>query len=160
MKQLWRLYRQNGERNGQLVVGRRDFFRIHLEAQGLHIMAVRDTSRQGALVCFATGVKCGDALISTWCGTDYGHPLARECSCYVMTQYEFVRQAIADPDVRWLDLGALHRTIKAGSLCAEPHPLSTYLRCKSKLLAELLCLLAKRWFTLHRLEAAGVIRDA
>lgn len=32
----------------------------------------------------------------------------------------------------WLDLGALHRTIKAGSLCAEPHPLSTYLRCKSK----------------------------
>ncbi|KAL4441896.1 hypothetical protein ABPG77_003812 [Micractinium sp. CCAP 211/92] len=159
VKQLWGLYRQNGERNGQLVVGKRDFWRIHLRTEGLHIMAVRDTSRQGALVCFATGVKCGDTLVSTWCGTDYSHPLARDCSCYVMTQYEFVRQAIADPEVRWLDLGALHRTIKAGSLCAEPHALSTYLRCKGRRLAQLLGLLAGRWFTLQRLEAAGVIRD-
>lgn len=36
------------------------------------------------------------------------------------------------PPLSWLDLGALHRTIKAGSLCAEPHPLSTYMRCKSR----------------------------
>jgi hypothetical protein len=43
-----------------------------------------------------------------------------------------VRQAIADPGVRWLDLGALHRTIKAGSLCAQQHPVSTYIRCKSR----------------------------
>jgi len=54
----------------------------------------------GAIVSFATGVKCGDTLVSTWCGTDYAHPLARSCSCYIQTQYEFVRQAIADPDVR------------------------------------------------------------
>lgn len=23
-----------------------------------------------------------------WCGTDYSHPLARSCSCYILTQCE------------------------------------------------------------------------
>ncbi|KAI7836875.1 hypothetical protein COHA_009275 [Chlorella ohadii] len=159
VQQLWRLYRQNGERNGQTVVCKRDFFRIHLAAEGLLVAAVCDTSRGGAIVSFATGAKCGDTLISTWCGTDYSHPLARSCSCYILTQYEFVRRAIKDPDVRWVDFGALHRTVKHGSLCAQEHAVSTYVRCKSKLAARLVAWAASRWFALDRLTASGTIYD-
>jgi len=36
------------------------------------------------------------------------------------------------PACSWLDFGALHRTIKSGSLCADAHPVSTYVRCKSR----------------------------
>jgi hypothetical protein len=67
--QLWRLYKLNGMRNGQVVVSKRAFKRIHLAADGLSVMLVRDTSRSGAIVCFATGLKVGDTLVSTWCGT-------------------------------------------------------------------------------------------
>ena len=143
------------------VVCKPDFFRIHLAADmGLSVMMVRDTSRGGgALVSFATGVKCGDTLISTWCGTDYAHPLSRTCSTYIMTQYEFVRQAIEDPDVRWLDFGALHRTVKHGSLCAQPHAVSTYVRCKSAVVRRLVQGAARRWFSVERLLAAGVVTD-
>ena len=207
VRQLWRLYKQNGDRNGYTreecfvwfssvdagcsgcrfscscrflplplplsnycalnassfcaaaVVCKPDFFSIHLAAEGLSVMLVRDTSRGGALVSFATGLRCGDALISTWCGTDYAHPLSRSCSTYIKTQYEFVRQAIEDPDVRWLDFGALHRTVKHGSLCAQPHAVSTYVRCKSEATRRLVQGAARRWFSVERLLAAGVITD-
>lgn len=37
----------NGVRNGQVIVSERDFKRIHLAADGLSVMLVRDTSRGG-----------------------------------------------------------------------------------------------------------------
>jgi hypothetical protein len=70
-----------------------------------------------------------------------------------------VRAAIADPDVRWLELGALHRTIKQGSLAATPHAVSCYVRVKSRLLASMLNWATQRWFTLQRLERSGLLHD-
>lgn len=34
--------------------------------------------------------------------------------------------------MRWLEFGALHRTIKQGSLAASPHAVSCYLRVKNR----------------------------
>lgn len=67
--QLWQLYKENADRNGLLVTSERRFRRLHLAAEGLSICVVRDLSQGGRIVCFATGFKCGDTMVSAWCGT-------------------------------------------------------------------------------------------
>lgn len=79
VEQLWMLYRANAQRNGLCVTNERRFKRVHLNTPGLSIATIRDASQGGRIVCFATGFRSGDALISAWCGTDYDHPLARSC---------------------------------------------------------------------------------
>ena len=40
-----------------------DFYRFHLETQGLTLLTIRDKSRGGQLVTFCTGVRDGDTLM-------------------------------------------------------------------------------------------------
>lgn len=47
------------------VVGRHDFWRIHLRAEGLHIMAVRDTSCQGELAAGRGDARRRRSLLAT-----------------------------------------------------------------------------------------------
>eukprot|EP00887_Chlorella_sp_A99_P005117 scaffold25.g5117.t1 len=165
VEELWQLYRANAERNGLLVTSERRFKRLHLaSAPSLTLFTVRDVSRGGALVSFATGYVRGDTLVSAWCGTDYSHPLSRTCSCYIETQasYEMVRAAIEDPDVRWIDLlslmvtphrhafpalpqGAQHGTMKRG-IGAQQHAVAGYLRCKNKVTKRLTAFMMRLFF--------------
>lgn len=78
-------------------------------------------------------------------GADYTHPLSRSCSAYIWTQYEMLKVAIADPRVRWLDLGAQHGTMKRG-IGAHAHAVAGYLRCWGKTHKKLVSLLMKKMF--------------
>lgn len=84
--QLWRLYKMNGERYGQLVVNKRDFKRIHLAAEGLSVMLVRDTSCGGELSCSGqrVGVPVGLHLWRSHRSagaTCWADATAHVCSC-------------------------------------------------------------------------------
>lgn len=82
------------------------------------------------LVSFCTGVRWRDVLMPMWCGTDYENPLNRTCSTYFVMLYNYVAQAIADPTIRWVDLGASRRTAKT-AIGFKPYTSSGYFRCKN-----------------------------
>ncbi|GAB4815785.1 hypothetical protein N2152v2_002831 [Parachlorella kessleri] len=153
--EMWALYLKNGRRHGFHVLSKSDFYRIHLGGTpGLSVMLARDNDQRGRIVTFCTGVRTGDTLMSMWCGTDYDNPLSRSCSTYINCQYEFVRIAIQDQGIRWLDLGAQLRQMKTG-VGAQAYPVSGYLRCKSRVMRALSQKMMKAYF-----QPAKLMTDA
>lgn len=144
---LWPLYQATGEKNGFTVLSKADFFKFHNEVEGLTVMYIYDVRdpENKKLVSFCTGIKAGDALLPMWCGTDYENDLQRTCATYFNMLYEFVRIAIADPEVNWVDLGATRRTAKT-AIGFTGYPHSGYFRCKNTVVQAIVESMAKDYF--------------
>jgi len=127
---LWELYHMNGERNGLVLLSKSDFFSILVQHKCLRMLLVRDSTLNNQVISFCICFQANNTLISTWCGSDYNHPLVLSHSVYMMTQYEAIRIAIADVNIDMVDFGSLHKTMKT-SFGAKPHEVAGYLRFKN-----------------------------
>ena len=127
--ELWPLYQQTGEKNGFTVLTEAEFYEFHAEVPDLLIMKVYALDKEGGgtggrkLVSFCTGVRYRDVLMPMWCGQDYGCELVRTKSTYFVMLYSYVKLAMADAAVRWVDLGATRRTAKT-AIGFVPHPMA------------------------------------
>lgn len=142
--ELWPLYRTTGEANGFCVLSETEFRDFHLKTENLTLMLIRDVA-SGELVTFCTGLRVGDTLMPLWCGTNYDNALARKCSTYFNMLYEFVRVAIEDPSIKWVDLGASRRQAKT-SIGFKGYPISAYIRCKNVIMQALVETMAADYF--------------
>lgn len=59
--------------------------------------------------------------------------------------YEYVRMAIADPEINWVDLGASRRQAKT-SIGFEGYPVSAYIRCKNVIMESIVETMAEQYF--------------
>ncbi|KDD72317.1 hypothetical protein H632_c3522p0, partial [Helicosporidium sp. ATCC 50920] len=144
VNELWPLYKSTGEANGFCVLSENEFRDFHLKTPGLTLMLIRDVAT-GQLVTFCTGLTEGDTLMPLWCGTDYENELAKKCSTYFNMLYEFVKVAIADPKINWVDLGASRRQAKT-SIGFTGYPISAYIRCKNVIMQALVETMAADYF--------------